>query len=141
VLIASSATDAVHLVIAIEKNHFRLAKTKFALSGPTGRRSTAAGAATQGIATGSRNGLPGVISFNKLRPVRSTVEWKTTAANRTTMSTSPHETPSESSSDTPVTAERIAAFERDDGAVVIYDEREHTAWIQSSGAVGVDEAR
>jgi hypothetical protein len=57
------------------------------------------------------------------------------------MSTSPHETPSESSSDTPVTAERIAAFERDDGAVVVYDEREHTAWIQSSGAVDVEEAR
>ncbi|WP_195156000.1 DUF7331 family protein [Halococcus agarilyticus] len=57
------------------------------------------------------------------------------------MSTSPHETPSESSSDTPVTAERIAAFERDDGAIVIYDEREPTAWIQSSGAVGVDEVR
>jgi phage baseplate assembly protein gpV len=57
------------------------------------------------------------------------------------MSTSPHETPSESSDDAPVTAERIAAFERDDGAVVIYDEREHTAWIQSSGAVDVEEAR
>jgi phage baseplate assembly protein gpV len=57
------------------------------------------------------------------------------------MSTSPHETPSESSDDAPVTAERIAAFERDDGAVVVYDEREHTAWIQSSGAVDVEEAR
>lgn len=57
------------------------------------------------------------------------------------MSTSPHETPSESSSDTPAPRERIAAFERDDGAIVIYDEREPTAWIQSSGAVGVDEAR
>jgi hypothetical protein len=57
------------------------------------------------------------------------------------MSTSPHETPSESSDGTPVTAERIAAFERDDGAVVVYDEREHTAWIQSSGAVDIEEAR
>ncbi|MGQ5517529.1 DUF7331 family protein [Halococcus saccharolyticus] len=57
------------------------------------------------------------------------------------MSTSPHETPSESSSDAPAPIERIAAFERDDGAIVIYDEREPTAWIQSNGAVGVDEAR
>ena len=57
------------------------------------------------------------------------------------MSTSPHETPSESSSDTPVPVERIVAFEREDGAVVIYDEREHTAWLQSNAAVVIDDAR
>lgn len=57
------------------------------------------------------------------------------------MSTSPHETPSESSSDAPVPAERLVAFERDDGAVVIYDEREHTAWLQSNAAVAITDVR
>lgn len=48
-----------------------------------------------------------------------------------TMSTSPHEAPSEPPTNTLTTIECIAAFEREDGAVVIYDERKHTAWIQS----------
>ena len=57
------------------------------------------------------------------------------------MSTSPHEAPTEPSTNAPVPVECIVAFEREDGAVVIYDERKHTAWIQSSGAVAIDDAR
>ena len=55
------------------------------------------------------------------------------------MSTSPHEAPQPSN--TPALTECIVAFEREDGAVVIYDEREHTAWIQSSHAVTITDAR
>ena len=57
------------------------------------------------------------------------------------MSTSPHEAPTEPSTNAPATVESVVAFEREDGAVVIYDEREHTAWLQSSGAVPVADAR
>ena len=57
------------------------------------------------------------------------------------MSTSPQESPSDTSASVPAREERLVAFEREDGAVVIYDEREHTAWLQSSGAVPVADAR
>jgi hypothetical protein len=57
------------------------------------------------------------------------------------MSTSPQESPSDSSTNAPALTERIVAFERDDGAVVVYDEREHTAWLQSTGAVPLTDAR
>lgn len=56
------------------------------------------------------------------------------------MSTSPRETSSQSANP-PAPVECIVAFERDDGAIVIYDEREHTAWIQSSHAVTLTDAR
>lgn len=56
------------------------------------------------------------------------------------MSTSPRESPSQSANP-PAPVECIAAFERDDGAVVIYDEREHTAWIQSNCVVALTDAR
>jgi hypothetical protein len=56
------------------------------------------------------------------------------------MSTSPHEVPSQPAQP-PALTECIVAFERDDGAVVIYDEREHTAWIQSSQAITLTDAR
>lgn len=39
------------------------------------------------------------------------------------------------------TADCIAAFRAKDGSVVIYDEREHTAWIQSNTALDIDETR
>jgi|GEM_PF-5335826 len=45
------------------------------------------------------------------------------------------------SANAPALEERLVAFEREDGAVVIYDEREHTAWLQSSGSVTVTDAR
>ncbi len=57
------------------------------------------------------------------------------------MSTSPQESPSDTSASVPAREERLVAFEREDGAVVIYDEREHTAWLQSSDAVAVTDAR
>ena len=59
------------------------------------------------------------------------------------MSTSPHESPGspDTTADPPALTERIVAFEREDDAVVLYDEREHTAWLQSSGAVAVTDAR
>ncbi|MGN8218344.1 DUF7331 family protein [Halococcus morrhuae DSM 1307] len=57
------------------------------------------------------------------------------------MSTSPQESPSDTSASVPAREERLVAFEREDGAVVIYDEREHTAWLQSSGAVPIADAR
>ena len=57
------------------------------------------------------------------------------------MSTSPHEAPTEPSTNAPATVECIVAFEREDGAVVIYDERKHTAWMQSSASVAIADAR
>jgi len=46
-----------------------------------------------------------------------------------------------STTELPVAADHIAAFRAKDGSVVIYDEREHTAWIQSNTALDIDEAR
>jgi hypothetical protein len=57
------------------------------------------------------------------------------------MSTSPPESPSDTSASVPAREERLVAFEREDGAIVIYDEREHTAWLQSNGAISVADAR
>ncbi|EMA36758.1 DUF7331 family protein [Halococcus hamelinensis] len=62
------------------------------------------------------------------------------------MSTTPHESAgstdsTDSTADPPALTERIVAFEREDDAVVLYDEREHTAWLRSSGAVTVTDAR
>jgi hypothetical protein len=57
------------------------------------------------------------------------------------MSTSPQESPSDAATNALALPERIVAFEREDGAVVIYDEREHTAWLQSSGTVALTDAR
>lgn len=47
----------------------------------------------------------------------------------------------ESPPELPVAADHIAAFSAKDGSVVIYDERQHTAWIQSNAALDIDEAR
>lgn len=47
----------------------------------------------------------------------------------------------ETTADPPALTERIVAFEREDDAVVLYDEREHTAWLQSNGAVTITDIR
>lgn len=59
------------------------------------------------------------------------------------MSTSPHESTgsTDTTADPPALTERIVAFEREDDAVVLYDEREHTAWLQSNGAVTITDVR
>lgn len=57
------------------------------------------------------------------------------------MSHSERDPPLELPSESPSSIKDIAAFHAKDGSVVIYDERQHTAWIESRTAVDVDEAR
>jgi hypothetical protein len=57
------------------------------------------------------------------------------------MSTSPQESPSDSTASVPAREEQLVAFEREDGAVVIYDEREHTAWLQSNRSFPIHKIR
>jgi len=57
------------------------------------------------------------------------------------MSPSDPEPPTESSAEPPAPTEHVAAFRAKDGSTVIYDERDHTAWIQSKTAVDIDETR
>lgn len=47
-------------------------------------------------------------------------------ANTSNHQTAPHE---------PVASPRYAALELEDGQVIIYDEEQHTAWIQADNAV------
>jgi hypothetical protein len=70
----------------------------------------------------------------------TTIGAEITADPNKPMSTSPQET-SDLSTNAPAHPERIVAFRHEDGAVVIYDEREHTAWLQSSDAVALTDAR
>lgn len=43
--------------------------------------------------------------------------------------------------DVPATTDRYADLDLGDDAFVVYDRRNHQAWIQSSSAVAVDELR
>lgn len=47
-------------------------------------------------------------------------------ANASNHQADPHE---------PIASLRYAAFELEDGQVIIYDEEQHTAWIQADNAV------
>jgi hypothetical protein len=57
------------------------------------------------------------------------------------MSSSEREPPPEPSAEPPVPTDHIAAFHMKDGSVVVYDERDHTAWVRSETAFDVGETR
>ena len=55
--------------------------------------------------------------------------------------TDPTDPAGESSAELPAVADYVAAFRAKDGSIVIYDEREHTAWVQSDAALDINDAR